>query len=307
MLVFVPAPRDAYAVQRALKKPESGWSQMPAASQPSILLYTGTQSPEERESVLKAKETRIIIATAIAEAGLTFGHCSTVLSSGVCKTQVVDDATRRPQLVRTRASPQQLRQQAGRAGRTDVSRAQTCYQWVWQAGAALQTSLVAHQDLSQLASSPLAFSLRDKLVPKPSVAALKFLEEVHDYAQAQNRKVSQLRAKLALKLDGLAPEAKKLLPWHTDVSREIASLEEVLADLEDEMDIAEAVSRRAARLVLSSAGRGESQVIHYDEALRRVPAADQTVLPMLVADQEGWEEASVGLVHALVARREIGN
>ena len=176
-----------------------------------------------------------------------------------------------------------------------------CYQWVWQAGAALQTSLVAHQDLSQLAASPLAFSLRDKLVPKPSVAAMNFLEEVHDYAQAQNRKVSQLRAKLALKLDGLGAEAKKLIPWHTDVSLEIASLEEVLSEIETDMEIAEALTRHAARLVLSSSGKGEQQMIHFDEALRRVPAADQTVLPDLVADEAGWDEVPErGLVHDIL-------
>ena len=121
MLIFVPAPRDAFDVERYLLGKEGSLTGISARNRPSVYLFTGAQTVEEGDRVLQAREQRIVICTAVAEAGLTFGDCTLVLSSGVCKLQVVDDQTRRPQLVWTKASSQQLRQQAGRARRRRTS------------------------------------------------------------------------------------------------------------------------------------------------------------------------------------------
>lgn len=61
--------------------------------------FNGRSSSVEREIILGLQHTRIGFCAAIAHAGATLGHSSTVISSGMTKRSVVDDATAQPQFV----------------------------------------------------------------------------------------------------------------------------------------------------------------------------------------------------------------
>ena len=105
-----------------------------------MLLYTGAQCCGGKRSGAACRGGRIIVWTAVAEAGLAFGDCV-----GVCKMQVVDDQGQDTRLEAAAAS-------ANRPGRADGDfPGEDVLPVSLAAGAALQTSLVAHQDLSSLA------------------------------------------------------------------------------------------------------------------------------------------------------------
>ena len=208
VMAFVPSPADASAVSRHLRRAWKG-----ATGVPTVFEYHGRVSVSDRRQALESTAPKVILATAVARAGVTPGSCSLVLSAGTTKQTVIDSETRRSQLVRRATTERELVQEAGRAGRVGDSRHQLCAHVVFSVPALLQVELAACADASGLAGNSALYGVHARLDPPLAHHVVLATEELRDSIQ-------QLDAYLeALRKEVQAATQLRPIPWHTEPGR----------------------------------------------------------------------------------------
>ena len=164
----------------------------------------------DRRVALESEKPKVILATAVAQAGATPGSCSLVISAGVTKQTVIDSATRRPQLVRRGTSDRELVQEAGRAGRDgDNSRHQLCTHVVFSVPVLLQVELASCAYASGLAQNTALYDVRARLDPPLAHHVVLATEELRGSVQQLDSYLESLRREVQ-ELTML-----KFIPWHT--------------------------------------------------------------------------------------------
>ena len=151
--------------------------------------------PLEERQILDATGRRVVISTAIAQAGVTFGESCLVISASVTKGEVIDDKTRTPQLVRCVSSEQKLRQQAGRG---PESRQLICRHVTFRPDDSIAGNVAAHVNARYISTNRQLYAM------------LKCLEACFAIAQAITTKLEDVRKQAAGMFD--PPD----IPCHSD-------------------------------------------------------------------------------------------
>lgn len=81
-------------------------------------LYGSQSAAQQREAFRESSERKVVLATNVAESGVTLSDCNFVVDSGLAKTPKFDPVTGIETLILTKISRAEADQRAGRTGRT---------------------------------------------------------------------------------------------------------------------------------------------------------------------------------------------
>lgn len=177
----------------------------------------GLLPPDEQRRTLMPAPTgmrKIVLATSIAETSLTIEGVTTVIDSGLCRTQIFDPATGLSRLATVRVSLDMARQRSGRAGRLGPG---TAYR-LWSKATELRmaecrTPEIADADLAPLVRDIAAWGESD-----PS--RLPWITPPHTGRIAQARRLLTMLGALDTR-GAITPHGRRLasLPCHPRIAQ----------------------------------------------------------------------------------------
>ncbi len=167
VLAFLPGAPEIRRVQGLLQSANLG-------SSVSVLPLYGELTGEEQNAALQpvaGGRRRVVLATNIAETGLTIAGIRVVVDSGLVRRSVFDPATGMSRLETQRISRASAQQRAGRAGRTEPG---ACYR-LWSEAAQRALAAFAVPEIMDADLAPLALELARWGAHE--AAALRWLDE----------------------------------------------------------------------------------------------------------------------------------
>ena len=179
VLAFLPGSAEIRRAQRECE---------PLARQHGLLLLPlyGELPPAEQDRVLApSAQTKVILATNVAESSVTIDGVTAVLDSGLARTASFSHWSGLPTLAVTRVSKASATQRAGRAGRTAPGRVLRLYpEEDFQLRPAQETPEIARADLAQLCLSLRAMGIAHAAdlpwLEQPPAPALEAAEALLD-------------------------------------------------------------------------------------------------------------------------------
>lgn len=212
MLAFLPGQRE---IERCAEMLEGLGSNIMVCP-----LY-GLLPPDEQRRTLMPAPTgmrKIVLATSIAETSLTIEGVTTVIDSGLCRTQIFDPATGLSRLATVRVSLDMARQRSGRAGRLGPG---TAYR-LWSKATELRMAECRTPEIADADLAPLVLDIAAWGESDPS--RLPWITPPHPGRIAQARRLLTMLGALDTRA-AITPHGRRLasLPCHPRIAQMLVS------------------------------------------------------------------------------------
>lgn len=212
ILAFLPGQRE---IERCAEMLEGLGSDIMVCP-----LY-GLLPPDEQRRTLMPAPTgmrKIVLATSIAETSLTIEGVTTVIDSGLCRTQIFDPATGLSRLATVRVSLDMARQRSGRAGRLGPG---TAYR-LWSKATELRMAECRTPEIADADLAPLVLDIAAWGESDPS--RLPWITPPHPGRIAQARRLLTMLGALDTRA-AITPHGRRLasLPCHPRIAQMLVS------------------------------------------------------------------------------------
>lgn len=212
MLAFLPGQRE---IERCAEMLEGLGSDIMVCP-----LYGLLPPDEQRRTLMPAPAgmRKIVLATSIAETSLTIEGVTTVIDSGLCRTQIFDPATGLSRLATVRVSLDMARQRSGRAGRLGPG---TAYR-LWSKATELRMAECRTPEIADADLAPLVLDIAAWGESDPS--RLPWITPPHPGRIAQARRLLTMLGALDTRA-AITPHGRRLasLPCHPRIAQMLVS------------------------------------------------------------------------------------
>lgn len=212
MLAFLPGQRE---IERCAEMLEGLGSDIMVCP-----LYGLLPPDEQRRTLMPAPAgmRKIVLATSIAETSLTIEGVTTVIDSGLCRTQIFDPATGLSRLATVRVSLDMARQRSGRAGRLGPG---TAYR-LWSKATELRMAECRTPEIADADLAPLVIDIAAWGESDPS--RLPWITPPHPGRIAQARRLLTMLGALDTR-GAITPHGRLVasLPCHPRIAQMLVS------------------------------------------------------------------------------------